>query len=160
MKNPDLDPDYSKISKNNGILGPIMVHYSKLGLSGSILIKICIWIKNLDQKQQNRPNNVILGPIMVHYSNFGISGSILIKIYIWIKNPDQKQQNRSNNGILGPIMVHYSKFGISGSTLIKICMWIKNPDLDPDYSKIGLIMANSPNNAILRQIRANNGTLQ
>ena len=51
------------------------------------------------------------------------------------------QQNRPNNDILGPIMVYYSKFGISGSIQIKICIWFTNPDLDPDYSKICLIMA-------------------
>ena len=38
-------------------------------------------------------------------------------------------------------MVHYSTLRISGSILIKICIWIKNLDLDPDYSKIGQIMA-------------------
>jgi len=38
-------------------------------------------------------------------------------------------------------MGHYSKFGISRFILIKISIWIKNPDLDPDYSKIGIIMA-------------------
>ena len=53
-------------------------------------------------------------------------------------------------------MVHYSKFGISGSILIKICIWFTNPDLDPDYIKI----AQSMDNAILGQIRLNNGTLQ
>ena len=47
-------------SPNNGILGPIMVHYSKLGMSGSILIKSCIWIKNPDLDPDYRKKGQIM----------------------------------------------------------------------------------------------------
>ena len=123
-----------------------MVHYSKLDISGSILIKICICIKNPDLD----PDDSKIGQIMafythllVFYSKLGISRS---KSDSGHKSGSGLglQQNRPNNNILGQIRpnngtLQYVRY--IWAILIKICIWIKNPDLDPDYSKIGQIMA-------------------